>query len=175
MTILNAKDEFGDPEGWAHRPTDLLIGANLMGLVKQCGDVLESHYPGWMWVIEPDERGGIVNVSSMRFPPVNLKRPGFTLHISTIQTDIAQHKLMMFAGELIERFGCRRGAYNSEHWMAVNRACVAKYGAFVPDATDQSAGVQKSLRADAIRDGIRTGRARVLTEADLRGMRHAAA
>lgn len=163
---MNPRDPNGDPEGYCLDANALDASASTVILVKNCADFLEKQYPGWMWAISPDERGGVVNLFSMRLSG----RWGYTFKTVTLQNDPSNRALMRGAGELLERFGHRAGPYNHDRWstgatlMGLPRA----------DVSDKGRREQRDFRTDSIKQGLRDGSARIITDADIAAARRAA-
>jgi hypothetical protein len=163
MTRLatNPKDAHGDPEGTVFDAGDLQCSASLVVLVKGAADTLERHYPGWLWAIEPDERGGVVNVFCMRLSG----QWGYTLKIATLQTDVNFQRVMRAGGELLERFGFAARGYDSQR--DAYRAKPMHLQQFRADVSDKSKAVQRSYRTHQLQVALREGHARIVTDADI--------
>jgi hypothetical protein len=159
---LNAKDVVGDPEGIVHSPDHLLNHASLVLLVKTAADLLEKHYSGWAWAIEPDEFGGVINIYSLKCSG----DWGYTLKISSLQHDPHQRRLIRAAGELLERFGFQAGRYDREAWAHKSR----HLGQIAADVSDLKTLKQRNYRTHQLQVGLQNGSARVLTDEDLRGL-----
>lgn len=148
---------------------DLEGGATITLLAKGCAEVLERHYPSWMWAIEPDAKQGIINIYSLRISG----KWAYTLHIATIQNDPNLKDVLRAGGELLERFGFRRVGYSYSEWSRREQVC----GKFIPDVIDKGRFEQRRARAEKIRAQVAGGVARILTDesigAALRAQRHA--
>lgn len=155
----NSRDPNGEPEGTVFTPDALKINASLVILVKDAADILERNYPGWLWAVQPDEKGGVINIFSFRLSG----QWGYTLHTSRLQADPTMRDVVRAGGELLERFGFPRGPYPSEAY----RAQIAAHGMLTADVSDQSRVVQRTYRASAIRESVDAGRARIVTDADV--------
>jgi hypothetical protein len=133
----------------------LCASANLILLVKNAADTLEKHFPGWMWALKPDEAGGIIDIMSLR---ISAKR-GYTLHTKNVQEDVEFKLVMRAGGELLERYGFRRGRYSQEEWH--RRELVM--GQFIPDLSDQSRVKQRNMRTDITQAAVVSGHAKIIT------------
>lgn len=157
--MTNARDPHGEPEGLVLSPEALSCHASLVLLVKQAADTLERAYPGWLWAIQPDEHGGVVNIFSMRLSG----EWGYTLFTSRLQDDPTMASVRNAGGELLERFGFARGPYNSDHY----RATVRHLGQMRADVSDKANPVQRNYRTSLLRNGLASGHARIITDADI--------
>ncbi len=161
MRAANPRDPDGDPEGTVFAPGEIVAHASLVLLVKEAADRLEREYPGWLWAIQPDERGRIVNIFSMRLSG----KWGYTLKIERLQNDPQLRHVIRAAGELLERFGFRAGPYESQRDQY--RGTPLHLGQHRADVSDLPGSVRKSYRSQQIRQGIETGHAGILTDASI--------
>lgn len=163
--IKNDKDPNGEAEGYALSFDDLHEDASTVILAKNLADYLERHYSGWMWAINIDSKGGVTNLFSMRLSG----RWGYTFKTMTLQNDPSNRALMRGAGELLERFGHRAGPYNHDRWstgatlMGLPRA----------DVSDKGRREQRDFRTDSIKQGLRDGTAKIITDSDIAAARRA--
>lgn len=141
-------DPLADPEGIVTTPDQLQARASTVILVKEMADTLERHYPGWLWAIRPDERGGVVNVFSLRLSGLW----GYRLHTKNAQEDPRKWALLA-GGEILERFRQRRAPYEHSRWAAAPR----HLGMVDMDITDMAAKVQRRHRDDAFTRAVRKG------------------
>lgn len=160
---MNQRDPNGDPEGYCLDPEALDARASTVVMVKNCADYLERTYPGWLWALSPDERGGVVNLFSMRLSG----RWGYTFKTETLQHDVNNKALMRGAGELLERFGCHAGPYRHDHWSTLKQL----HGLPVADVSDKNRQERREFRTDSIKQGLRNGTARIVTDADIAAAR----
>lgn len=158
---VNPRDAHGDPEGLVFDASDLKCSASLVVLVKGAADTLERHYPGWLWAIEPDERGGIINIFSMRLSG----QWGYTLLTKTLQADVNFERVMRAGGELLERFGFAARGYDGQR--DAYRAKPLNLRQFKADVSDKSKAVQRSYRTHQLQVALREGHARIVTDADI--------
>jgi len=147
----NLGDVNADPEGIVTRPEDLEgIDASLVILVKDIANILEKHYPGWLWAVNPDKRGGVINIYSWRLSG----KWGWRIKTKNVQND-PQRKLAVEAGgHILERFGFKRKAYDYLEWKAAPRYM----GMVAMDISDKSAQERKRYRDDAFTQAVRSGR-----------------
>ena len=164
---MNPRDPNGDPEGYCLEANALDARPATIVLLKDCADYLEKHYPGWLWAISPDERGGVFNLFSMRLSG----RWGYTFKTETLQHDPSHKALLRGAGELLERFGCRAGPYNHDHWSTLKQL----HGLPVADVSDKKAKERREFRTDSIKEGLRNGTAKIITDSDIAAARRAMA
>lgn len=149
LTESQRLDRQADPDGYVSSPEDLQCRASTVILVKQIADLLERHYPGWLWAVNPDERGGCITIRSLRISG----QWGYLIHTKNIQND-PQLKLALFgAGEILERAGQKRGPYSYSRWASAPK----KFGLIDFDITDKDARVRKRRNDDDFTDALRRG------------------
>lgn len=143
-----ARDRHAEREDIVQNPNDLQVHASLLILVKDIGAVLDKQYPGWGWVIQPDQRGMIINVFNMHCSD----EWGFTIRTVEIHNSpSAAKKMAQRAGrEILERFGIRPGPYRSELLLGKKRD---HNGRLIPvDAWDRMTRQQKEQQR--VREGV---------------------
>ncbi|MGH2904042.1 MAG: hypothetical protein ACRDK7_10725 [Solirubrobacteraceae bacterium] len=149
-------DAAGDPEGLIGNAADLVCHASLVVLVKNAADLLERHYPGWCWLLGPDEAGGVLNIQALKLSG----SWGYTLKLADIQDDPQLRKVVKVGGELIERFGYRAGPFNAEAYRHGPRYL----GLPRADVSDLGKSDRRAYRTFGIRQAVETGRAGIVTE-----------
>lgn len=142
-------DAHGDPEGLVTTPDQLKVKASTVMLVKGIADALERHYPGWLWAVQPDERGGVINIYSLRLSG----QYGYRLHTGKIQDDPGHKKALEAGGEILERFHQKRGPYDYSRWQSAPRYM----GGVAMDITDKDRKVQRRYRDDEFTAAVRRG------------------
>lgn len=75
---------------------------------------LNRHYPGHPWAVGCDHNAGTVAIDIAMPKPPALKLFGYLLHISTCIGPGGQAAVMRAGGELLERYGIRRGRATNE-------------------------------------------------------------
>lgn len=126
--------------------------ASTVILVKRMADLLEKHYPGWMWCVQPDEAGGVVNLFSMRLS----MEWGWRFRTMDIQGDpkVTDPLIMRAGGEILERFGVPRGLYRYEDWQQTTKDIA---GVARADISDKAAATRRMQRDLALSNAIRSG------------------
>lgn len=82
-----------------------------MNLMKQIGDKLFAHYPGYQWAVSVVK--GVVQVRNLNLSG----KWGFVLLTKDIDPDL---KVVMRAGgEILERYRLKRGAYNEDAYNSL--------------------------------------------------------
>ena len=132
---------------------DLVGSASLIVLTKDVADVLERHYPGWVWAVQPDEGGGVLNLWSVKISA----KVVWTLHLSTIQNDPDRRCVIRAGGEYLERFGFRRGAYTYAEWKRREQSL----GQFIPDVSDMEAATRRQFHGAHLKQALETGHAAI--------------
>lgn len=159
------RDEGAAPEGVVARPDQLLITAATRVLVKDCMDQITRRFPGFLWAIQPDERGGVINLFCRNFHATW----GYTIRTRDVQDDPKRTEAIKGAMELLRRFRypvdtARRGGqvcFNAELAAAVPRDGT---GMAIPDITD-IADKRRKLTAE-VELALATGRAEIVVGAD---------
>lgn len=147
---MNARDHAGQPEGLVTTPDQLQCRAATVLLVKHVADTLERNYPGWLWAVRPNEQGGVIVIYSLRISG----HWGYLLKLSVVQADTRLNCVLKAGGEILERCGFPRGAYNRERWLAAKR----KYGMVDFDISDKDARIQRRRRDDDLTCAVKQGR-----------------
>lgn len=96
---------------------DLNLSAASLTLAKNVADTLHKHYPGHLWGVNVDERGGIVTVHNLSLSG----RWGFVLKIRDLVLADDLRKVMQAGGEILERYRLRRGARRDGDLMELQR------------------------------------------------------
>lgn len=135
-------------------PGSLQVSGSLENLTKRCGDVLEKNFPGWWWMINPDEEAGVMYFYTLRLSG----EWGYTLKIDDVQKD--PEKLALVAGgEILERYNIKRGAYDPD---LVRGKITDLRGNFMPDITDRLSKDQKKQRDKDFTKAVEEGKAAVV-------------
>jgi hypothetical protein len=150
---IAVRDRGAEPEGYTTSVAALRCRASTVLLVKRCGDILETNFPGWAWAISPDERGGVITIRSMRLDA----RYGYLLHIAKIQDDVQLKAVLRAGGELLERAGVPRGKYKYEAWAAARR----NMGLVAFDVADKDARFRRRYRDEAFTAAVKSGKVKV--------------
>lgn len=154
-------------EGFVSRAEDVQDAkASTILLMKGIGDALEKHYPGWMWAIQPDDRGGVLNIRSLRLSG----EWGYVFLLRDIQDDPRHQKAVRAAGEILERFGVPRGTYRYADWKGAPKDIG---GVAFADITDKPLKVRRHQRDAALTGAVRSGRVKLTYQDTVRpGMTH---
>ena len=147
----------GQPEGFVQRPDDLQCKATTVLLVKGIGDAPEKRFPGWLWAIQPNERGGVLNIRALRLSG----EWGYMLLLSELQNDPTYMKAVRAAGEILERFRVPRGCYSYAQWAAAPKDIAGMAHA---DVTDKATKVQRTQRDLALTNAVQNGSVRITYE-----------
>jgi hypothetical protein len=135
---------------------DLNCRASTVLLVKRMADLLERHYPGWMWCVQPDDVGGVINLFSMRLSG----EWGYRFRILDIQGDpkVCDRVIVAAGGEILERFYVPRGTYRYEDWKQSPKDIA---GIARADITDKPKGTQRFQRDEALSNALQHGMAKL--------------
>ena len=144
-------------------PNTLDVDASLANLTKRYGEALEKQYPGWLWMINPDQDGGVIYIYSLRLSG----EWGYVLKTGEVENDAHGKAAIRAGGEILERFGIRRGKYKRK---LLRGKITNLRGDYIPDITDKSSRQQKKRRdrdfTRAVMEGIATVETRDTVYAD---------
>lgn len=141
------------PEDLVDHPDDIQEHASAVLISKDVADVLDKTYPGWLWAVSIDPRGGVFNIRSLRLSG----EWGYILKLDWIQHDpkVRRRLVLAAAAEVLERFGMRVGPYDYAMWAAGPRDLA---GNPRPILTDKSKRVQRFARDQALTNAVREGK-----------------
>jgi hypothetical protein len=74
------------------------------------GEDLDRTYPGYLWMVGVDHQAGSIVIDLQVEKPPHLRNYGYRLNITSAFGPAGQKKVRDGAGELLERFGLRRGS-----------------------------------------------------------------
>lgn len=149
----NPLDPVGDPEGLVYDPDELAESCSTKLLCKDIATILERHYPGWLWGVGPDPRQGMLNIFSMRLSG----QWGFRINMRQTPMDdpVTRTPLIIKAGgEILERFGQRRGRYNYEHYKTTEHFYI---GSPMMDIKDKDKQLQRHYRDHSFDMAVKAG------------------
>ena len=138
-------------------PRQLDVDASLANLTRRYGEALEKHYPGWLWMINPDQDGGVIYIYSLRLSG----EWGYTLKTGEVENDTHEKAAIMAGGEILDRFNIRRGKYKRSLLLG---KMVDLRGNFIPDITDRLSKDQKKIRDRELTKAVNEGKAAIAHE-----------
>ena len=74
-------------------------------LAKDAADLLHKQYPGYLWAVHVNSKGGMLNI----FCPNVSVRYGYTIRLNEVYADPTLKCVMRAGGEILERAKLRRG------------------------------------------------------------------
>ena len=74
-------------------------------LAKDAADLLYKKYPGYLWAVHVNSKGGMLNI----FCPNVSVRYGYTIRLKEVYADPTLKCVMRAGGEILERAKLRRG------------------------------------------------------------------
>lgn len=150
---LNGYDPNGEPEGFVEHPADLIAKAGTVILVKDMMALLDTHYPGFRWAIQPSEFGGMFNVFCLDFSA----RWGYRIRMADIVNDPKRKQVIKAGQEILRRFGYPTNVFRPHLMAALPRN---RKGEAIPDVSD----LKKTRFTEATRidKAIAEGRATVI-------------
>jgi len=136
-------------------PAGLLVDGSLQIIAKDIGEILEKHYPGWQWLINPDQDAGVIYIYSLMLSG----EWGYIIQIAEIQDDPARKQALIAGGEILDRYNIRRGKY---HRDLLKGKITDLRGNYIPDITDRLSKQQKKVRDQEFTKAVREGKAAVV-------------
>ena len=128
----------GDPEGVAQHPDELIgLNASLHILVKDTADLLVRRFPGFLWAVKPDQRGGVIDIYCLNFSASY----GYTIRLLELQTDPKMREVVRGGAEILRRFRYPGTRFDRE---LANNVPRGPDGEAIPDLSDK----QRSRRRD---------------------------
>lgn len=80
-------------------------------LCRKVSEILNRHYPKHLWMVGADHKSGMIYVELPYETAIRAFPFGFALHIGKLgNAKTMKKKVMSAGGELLERFGLKRGA-----------------------------------------------------------------
>jgi hypothetical protein len=97
------RDVGAEPEGIIHDPRDLdsSYHSSTQILCKDIADLLTKHYSGWLWAVQPNASGQIINVFCLNLHSMY----GYTIRMADIMDDPRRKEALRAGGEILSRFG----------------------------------------------------------------------
>lgn len=160
-TALQRRDPNAEPEGEVDRPEDFDCHASLKILAKDCADILQRKYPGWRWAIGVNRLGHMLNIFNLTLH----NQWGYTIRTMDIEHDPKRKACLIGGGEILERFGFRRGPVD---WARVAQMKRDARGNGIPILSDlEHAAARKELRRRALSQAIQQGSTLILPDGRL--------
>jgi hypothetical protein len=78
------------------------------------GEDLTRAYPGYLWMVGCNHEAGTLHIDLQVPKPIGMEAYGYLLYISSVLGPGGQKIVMRAGGELLERFGLRRGSAAQE-------------------------------------------------------------
>ena len=100
-------------DGFVLNPNALKLTLVNKRVATRTACVLDKHYHGIVWNIEVDAEGGVINVKARDLPG----RWGFTDRL----TQWTERRMVMMAGELLERYRIRRRPADPDEMVHMRR------------------------------------------------------
>lgn len=146
-------DPYGEPEGNVSDPRDLAVRAGTEIMVKDMMALLEKHYPGFRWAIQPGEFAGMFNVFNLDFSG----RWGFRIRMADIVNDPKRRIVVRAGAEILKRFGYPGTVFRPHLIATIKRN---RQGEAIPDVSD----LRKDRHTEAARveKAIAEGRGRIV-------------
>lgn len=154
---LSGHDPNGEPEGFVSHPGQLDAKAGTVILVKDMMALLDTHYPGFRWAIQPGEFAGVFNVFCLDFSA----RWGYRIKMIDIVNDPKRRAVVVAGQDILRRFGYPGNVFRPHLMAAIPRN---RKGEAIPDVSD----LKRSRHTDSARldKAMAEGRARVVGQRD---------
>lgn len=150
MPVEQSDIKVMDPTGVVEDAKDLTLTAQGEALARFMHATLDKHFHGWRWGVTVDEKGGVAHVFAMELSG----DMGYTLLIDDLWNggNFDWKLILVAGGEILERFGCPRGAKRDD-WQS---HVTWHQGIAIPDVTDKKAGLIKHLqkRTGTLEEGV---------------------
>lgn len=78
------------------------------------GEDLTRAYPGYLWMVGVSHISGVLKIDLQVPKPPHLRNYGYQLNITTVLGAGGQKRVREAGGELLERFGLRRGTAHED-------------------------------------------------------------
>lgn len=82
---------------------------------RAVGEDLQQAYPGYPWMVGCDHTAGRLVIDIALKKPFGLENYAYALHLATVFGPGGQARVRRAGGELLERFGLRRGHAAPDH------------------------------------------------------------
>lgn len=150
---LRGFDPHGEPEGSVTDPRALAVRAGTEILCKDMMDLLNRHYPGFRWALQPGEFAGMVNVFCLDFSA----RWGYRIRMADLVNDPKRRVVVKAGQEILRRFRYPGNVFRPHLIAAIKRN---RHGEALPDVSD----LKKSRFTESARveQAIAEGRGRVV-------------
>ena|ERR1700691_4382951 len=100
-------------------------------ICQAVGEDLTQTYPLYLWFVGVEHGSVVIDLQVPK--PIGLERYGYRLNISTVLGPGGQKRVRQAGGELLERFGLRRGTAHSD-----TDEIAAAHGLDISGARDKS-------------------------------------
>jgi hypothetical protein len=157
LTISGKKDPHGEAEGVVRQPSQLEKHnhASTVILCKDVADTLVKRFPDWLWAVQPQEFGGVINIYNH-----NLHTDyAYTLKMDDLTDPGARKRWVHRAGgEILRRFK----QPDRMHPDKLAEAPRDLKGNCIPDISDIA--TKKQQQEAEIAMGLATGRMEIVTD-----------
>lgn len=98
--------------------------------------VINREYPGCLFIVEPNFKGGIVRIRHPLLPA----KWGYTLFLRQLYSDPSLKCVVDACGELLERFNLPRGRYRRDVWSEARQKHWRTAAGIMPRKVDPKTG-----------------------------------
>ena len=144
-------DGVGEAEGEVDHPDEFDAHSSLRIVAKEGMNLLQLHYPGHLWAIQINVFGRMFNIFNHALHDMW----GYTIRADEVEHEPTRRRFVTAGGELLERFGLRRGRFNIDEYARLRKDI---RGRCIPILNDlEHAAAKKELRKRAIVEAIEQG------------------
>lgn len=151
---LRNHDPLAEPQGVVDNPADLIrLHASTDIIVKDVADLLTRRMPGFRWAVQPNEKGGVLNIFCLDFHSVW----GYVIRYDDIMNDPKRREAIRAGRAILARFRYPGTVYRPELMAAIPRT---PDGQAIPNLSDMKpTRFTKKAELDMM---LATGKARVI-------------
>lgn len=152
---------YGQPEGMIFNPNEFhaSLHASLHILTKDIGELLYRRFPGFLWAVQPDGNGHIINVFCLNFHD----QWGYTIRVAEIQDDPKRTLAIDAAKTLLALF--RYPGFRYDHALAAALPRGSD-GKVIPDPSQMPASHKRWKDRAIVEQAIAEGRADYIGDVD---------
>lgn len=142
------RDAEGSVEGTIDHPDQFSAHSSLVTMAKEGMVKLRQLYPGWNWAIQINEKGHVMHVFNLMLHDTW----GYLIRHVEFEHEPSRDVFMRAGGEILERFGQKRGRFDYGRYMAWPRDLRGKLVPLLQGTRD--AGSIKEMKKRDLNDRI---------------------
>lgn len=151
---LRNHDPIGEPQGVVTEPNQFIgLHASTEIVVKDIADLLTRKMPGFRWAVQPNEKGGVVNIFCLDFHSIW----GYVIRYDDVMNDPKRREAIRAGRMILRRFRYPGTVYRPELMAEIKRT---PDGQAIPDVGDMKA--TRFTKKAELDMAMATGKARVV-------------